>query len=121
LRIIDFDDCGFSWYLYDFATAVSFIEHDPNVPELLAAWATGYRKVLPLSEDALALIPSFVVLRRVLLTAWLASHAEVPFARECGASFTAGTVALAEALLAGRFLRLGHGVPHASAVTHLAY
>ena len=43
LRIIDFDDCGFSWFMYDFATAVSFIEHEPNVPELLEAWIGGYR------------------------------------------------------------------------------
>ena len=43
LRIIDFDDCGFSWFMYDFATAVSFIEHQPNVPDLLSAWTAGYR------------------------------------------------------------------------------
>jgi Ser/Thr protein kinase RdoA (MazF antagonist) len=114
LRIIDFDDCGFSWYLYDFATSVSFIEHEPIVPDLLSAWAGGYRKAMPLSEDALALMPSFVMLRRVLLTAWLASHAEVPFAREFGAGYTAGTVALAEALLEGRFLQPGPGSPRAS-------
>jgi len=121
LRIIDFDDCGFSWYLYDFATSISFIEHEPIVPELLSAWAGGYRKAMPLSEDALALIPSFVVLRRVLLTAWLASHAEVPFAREFGAGYTAGTVALAEALLEGRFLQPGPGSLSASVATHLTY
>jgi len=69
---------------------------------------------MPLREDALALIPSFVMLRRVLLTAWLASHAEVPFAREFGAGYTAGTVALAEALLEGRFLQPGTGSPRAS-------
>jgi Ser/Thr protein kinase RdoA (MazF antagonist) len=114
LRIIDFDDCGFSWYLYDFATSVSFIEHEPILPDLLAAWVVGYVKTMPLREEALALIPSLVVLRRVLLTAWLASHAEVPFAREFGASYTAGTVALAEALLEGRFLRPGPGSPRAS-------
>ncbi len=121
LRIIDFDDCGFSWYLYDFATSVSFIEHEPIVPDLLSAWAGGYSKVMPLSEDALALIPSFVVLRRVLLTAWLASHAEVPFAREFGAGYTAGTVALAEALLEGRFLQPGFGSPRLSCADHLTY
>jgi Ser/Thr protein kinase RdoA (MazF antagonist) len=113
LRIIDFDDCGFSWYLYDFATAISFIEHEPIVPDLLSAWAGGYRKAMPLSDDALALIPSFVMLRRVLLTAWLASHAEVPFARAFGAGYTVGTVALAEALLEGRFLQPGTGSPGA--------
>jgi hypothetical protein len=38
------------------------------------------------------------------LTAWLASHAEVPFARQLGAAYTAGTVALAQEFLSGRFL-----------------
>jgi Ser/Thr protein kinase RdoA (MazF antagonist) len=104
LRIIDFDDCGFSWFLYDFATSVSFIEHEPIVAELLSAWCKGYRTTLPLSAEHQAEIPTFVVLRRILLTAWLASHAEVPFAREFGASYTDGTVMLAQELMRGRFL-----------------
>jgi Ser/Thr protein kinase RdoA (MazF antagonist) len=104
LRIIDFDDCGFSWFLYDFATSVSFIEHEPIVPDLLRAWCKGYRKTSPLSAEHQAEIPTFVVLRRILLTAWLASHAEIPFARELGVSYTEGTVALAEQLTRGKFL-----------------
>jgi Ser/Thr protein kinase RdoA (MazF antagonist) len=104
LRIIDFDDCGFSWYLYDFATSISFIEHEPIVPDLLHAWVRGYCRQLPLSAEARAEIPTFVILRRILLTAWLASHAEVPFAREIGRSYTAGTVALAQEQLRGKFL-----------------
>jgi Ser/Thr protein kinase RdoA (MazF antagonist) len=114
LRIIDFDDCGFSWFLYDFATAVSFIEHEPYLPKLLRAWVAGYRKEGSLGADAIEEIPTFVVLRRVLLTAWLASHAEVPFARDMGAGYTRGTVALAQALLNGTFLtsEMDSGVRH---------
>jgi Ser/Thr protein kinase RdoA (MazF antagonist) len=104
LRIIDFDDCGFSWFLYDFATAVSFIEHEAIVPHLLQAWVCGYRKTAPLSAGDRAEIPTFVVLRRILLCAWLASHAEVPFARQFGAAYTRGAVTLAEQFLRGRFL-----------------
>jgi Ser/Thr protein kinase RdoA (MazF antagonist) len=109
LRIIDFDDCGFSWFMYDFATAVSFIEHEAIVAELLEAWVAGYRKMAPLSAEERAEIPTFVILRRILLTAWLASHAEVPLARQLGAAYTAGTVALAEEFLSGRFLNSGRG------------
>jgi Ser/Thr protein kinase RdoA (MazF antagonist) len=105
LRIIDFDDCGFSWFLYDFASAVSFIEHEPIVPALLRAWVNGYRKVALLSAEELEEIPTFVVLRRILLMAWLASHAEIPFARQFGAAYTAGTVAMAQQLQQGRFLK----------------
>lgn len=102
LRIIDFDDCGFSWFVYDFATAVSFIEHEPIVPDLLQAWLRGYRNVAPLDPQEIAEIPTFVMLRRILLTAWLASHGEVPFARQFGAAYTAGTVKLAQQMLRGQ-------------------
>jgi Ser/Thr protein kinase RdoA (MazF antagonist) len=104
LRIIDFDDCGFSWFGYDFATAVSFIEHDPVVPELLDSWCVGYARVAQLDASVRAELPTFVMLRRMLLTAWLASHAEVPLARELGAGYTDGTVALADSMLCGKFL-----------------
>jgi Ser/Thr protein kinase RdoA (MazF antagonist) len=104
LRIIDFDDCGFSWFLYDFATAVSFIEHEPIVADLLQAWIGGYRKTAPLSADETAEIPTFVILRRILLCAWLASHDEIPFARQFGAAYTQGAAELAEQYLQGRFL-----------------
>ena len=52
--VIDFDDCGWSWFLYDFGTAVSFFEDDPRVPELADAWARGYRTVrrLPVEDEA---------------------------------------------------------------------
>ena len=30
VRVIDFDDCGWSWFMYDFATTVSFIEDHPR-------------------------------------------------------------------------------------------
>jgi Ser/Thr protein kinase RdoA (MazF antagonist) len=104
LRVIDFDDCGFSWFLYDFATAVSFIEEQSVVPALLQAWLSGYETVRPLSVAERAEIPTFVVLRRIVLTGWLASHNEIPFARQFGAAHTRDTVRLAQALLDGSFL-----------------
>jgi Ser/Thr protein kinase RdoA (MazF antagonist) len=100
LAVIDFDDCGFSWFLYDFAAAISFLEHEPYIPALLDAWIAGYRSVAPLSEEDLAVIPVFIMLRRMLLTAWIASHSETPTAQALGAGYTEGTVALARAFLA---------------------
>ncbi|MEI4470671.1 phosphotransferase enzyme family protein [Frigidibacter sp. MR17.24] len=100
LWVIDFDDCGFSWFGYDFAASVSFIETDPALPSLMAEWIAGYRSVAPLDPATEAALPVFVMLRRMQLTAWLASHAETPTAAELGAAFPAGTVALARAWLA---------------------
>jgi Ser/Thr protein kinase RdoA (MazF antagonist) len=100
VKVIDFDDCGFSWLLYDCATTVSFFEHRPEVPELLAAWVRGYRKVLALSEEDVAEIPTFVMLRRLVLVAWIGSHSETDLAKSMGTQFTDETVALCNHYLA---------------------
>ncbi len=99
LKVLDFDDCGFGWYLYDAATAVSFFEHEAFVPELLAAWCAGYRAVRPLSAEEEAELPTFVMLRRLVLVAWIGSHAETELARSMGAGYTDGTADLCEAYL----------------------
>ena len=101
--VIDFDDCGLAWFMYDWATAVSFIEDHPQVPELQAAWVEGYRAVAPLSAEEEAELPTFVMLRRLLLVAWIGSHHTFATeAAELGAGFTAGTCELAESYLTHR-------------------
>jgi Ser/Thr protein kinase RdoA (MazF antagonist) len=100
VRVIDFDDCGFSWFMYDFATTVSFFEDHPQVPELKHAWVDGYRSVAPLDAADEAELDTFVMLRRLLLVAWIGSHHE--FATEAaalGAGFTEGSCTLAEQYL----------------------
>lgn len=47
VKVIDFDDCGFGWFMYDAATPVSFHEEAPQVPDLIAAWIDGYRQEAP--------------------------------------------------------------------------
>jgi Ser/Thr protein kinase RdoA (MazF antagonist) len=97
--VIDFDDCGFSWLLYDFGTAVSFFEDDPRVPELTDAWVRGYRSVRDLPAEDEAEIPTFVLMRRLLLVAWIGSHSGTDLARSMGASYTAASCDLAETYL----------------------
>ena len=86
-RLIDFDDCGFGWYLYDFAAGISFIEDDPQIPAMRAAWVRGYRKQRAMSEEEEREIDSFVMLRRMALLAWIGSHIDVPEAQELAPSF----------------------------------
>ena len=74
VSVIDFDDSGFSWYLYDLGTSVSFFEHSPEVPGLVDAWLTGYRRVSELSAPDEAEIWTFIMFRRLLLVAWVGSH-----------------------------------------------
>lgn len=98
-RLIDFDDCGFGWFLYDFATGVSFMEDHPQVPALKQAWVEGYRKVRHLSAEDEAEIDTFVMLRRIALLAWIGSHPEVEIAQELAPVFAQGTATLAQAYL----------------------
>jgi Ser/Thr protein kinase RdoA (MazF antagonist) len=100
LTAIDFDDCGFGWWAYDLAAALSFIETDARLPDLIARWCDGYTRIAPLSAQDRALIPALIFLRRVLLTAWLATRADSDTAQSLGgAAYTLGTVALAEQFL----------------------
>lgn len=99
VQVIDFDDCGWSWLLYDLGAALSFIEHDPRVPELIDAWLRGYRRVRPLSAEDEAEIPTFVMMRRLLLVAWIGSHSNTELAQSMGARYTTQSCDLAEAYL----------------------
>jgi Ser/Thr protein kinase RdoA (MazF antagonist) len=94
--VIDFDDCGWGWFLYDFGAAVSFFEHDPRVPELMDAWVRGYRTVRSLPREDEAELATFVLMRRLLLVAWIGSHAGTDLARSMGAEYTAQSLDLAE-------------------------
>jgi Ser/Thr protein kinase RdoA (MazF antagonist) len=99
VAVIDFDDSGFGWYLYDLGTAVSFFEHAPEVPGLIDAWLTGYRAIATLSAEDEAEIWTFILFRRLLLVAWIGSHRGVDIAAELGAGYTQGSCDLAERYL----------------------
>ncbi|NQW99029.1 phosphotransferase [bacterium] len=99
VAVIDFDDCGFSWFIYDLAAALSFLETHPDVPAYVDAWLTAYQKVRPLSRAEVAAIDTFIMLRRLLLVAWIGSHADTEHAKAMGPQFTDDTCTLAECYL----------------------
>jgi len=107
VTVIDFDDCGFSWFLYDLAASLSFMEHDPQVPALVDAWVSGYRQVGPLTIEEEAEVPTFVLLRRLVLVAWIGSHHDTDLARQLGTGFTRDSCHLAEDYLSRMTRRRG--------------
>lgn len=99
-RLIDFDDCGLGWFMYDFAAGISFMEDHPQVPALKDAWVRGYRKARQLSDEDVAEIGTFIMMRRLALLAWIGSHIEVDTAKELAPAFAPVTAELAEEFLA---------------------
>jgi len=98
-ELIDFDDCGFGWFLYDFATGISFIEDNPQVPEMKAAWVEGYRRIRDLPKEDEHEIETLVMMRRLALLAWIGSHIEAPEPQELAPDFARVSAELGEAYL----------------------
>ncbi|MEU9808044.1 phosphotransferase [Mycobacterium sp. NPDC050853] len=102
ITVIDFDDCGWSWFLADLGAVVSWVEDTPAADAAIADWLDGYQRVRRLSEEHLGMIPVFVMLRRVMLTAWIASHADADAAIRVSDGFGTRTARLAERYLGDR-------------------
>ena len=100
--LIDFDDCGFGWFMYDFAASVSFIEDNLNYQDLKQSWVQGYRYVMDLSKHHELELDTFVMLRRMALLAWIGSHIESTEPQKLAPTFARNT-----AILADRFLTTG--------------
>jgi Ser/Thr protein kinase RdoA (MazF antagonist) len=74
LAIIDFDDCGDGYYLYDFGAALTFYEHRPEAREMAARWLDGYRSVTALSRDDLEVAGALSLMRRLTMLGWATTH-----------------------------------------------
>jgi Ser/Thr protein kinase RdoA (MazF antagonist) len=106
ITVIDFDDCGFGWFFYDFGTAVSFIEDDPALPEWQDSWVTGYRTRRSIAAADEDMLPSFVLLRRLMLLAWMGTHSHSKESRTKAITYAEGSCALAERYLSSNGHRL---------------
>jgi Ser/Thr protein kinase RdoA (MazF antagonist) len=95
VTLIDFDDCGFGWFMYDFAAAISFHEEDVRAREWRGRWLAGYEAVRPLAAADRRVLDAMVLLRRMALLAWIGSHHETELARAHADDFAAGTARLA--------------------------
>lgn len=101
LRLIDFDDSGFGWFMYDFAAAISFYELDARVPEWRLQWLSSYAALRTPNAADIVVMDSMVLLRRVALLAWIGSHSETELAQSFANGFADGTALLAERYLVG--------------------
>ncbi len=104
IHLIYFDDCGYSWHLYELACSLSFIEAHPNVATLASSWLDGYRRTATLSAADLSIAPALVMMRRMLLIGWFATHGHALEARDMAERYVPDTMEIAEAYLSDTYL-----------------
>ena len=76
VRLIDWDDTGFGWHVYDFATAMFPHLDRPSFDLALPAMTAGYRRHRALPDDHLAMLPYLVMARTLSYVGWVASRRE---------------------------------------------
>lgn len=72
VKVLDFDDCGYGWFLYDMATSV--LEYEETLEPMIQAWIEGYETIRTLSKEDKEEIETFVILRKIVRMGWLYSH-----------------------------------------------
>lgn len=100
LVVIDFDDCGYGYRLYDFAAALTFYEHREDAATMASNWITGYQgvRVLSLAERRAAVALSMI--RRLTMLGWATTHRADALPVTLWSENQPGTVAVAERYLA---------------------
>lgn len=81
IAMIDFDDGGSGFRMFDIATALFKNRSEPHYAEIEAGLIGGYRSVRPLAEAALETLPLFMALRGVTYVGWIGARLETPDAR----------------------------------------
>lgn len=82
LRLIDFDDAGFGWHLFELATALYFIQEEECYPVAKQALIDGYRQKRTLTDEDLDRLELFLTARGCTYLGWIRSRQETDTARE---------------------------------------
>lgn len=77
VAVIDFDDSGWGWHLYDLAVALNDYQEHPDFAAFRDACVAGYRSLRPLGDDDLALLPMFLLIRDAKQIGWFHQRPEI--------------------------------------------
>jgi Ser/Thr protein kinase RdoA (MazF antagonist) len=76
-RAIDFDDCGYSYWMYDIAVTLSDWQETEAWPTIRDALLDGYREIRLLPEEQLAYLDLFMVARHATIMFWATGSAHL--------------------------------------------
>ncbi len=99
VRLIDFDDAGFGWHLFELATALYFETQEERYPRAQRALLEGYREYRPLDSYQQARLPLFSLARGFTYLGWVHTRSETRTARELAPMLTNKACALAREYL----------------------
>ena len=97
LGLIDFDDSGFGYRLFDVATALFKNRPEPDYPALHSAFLQGYQQIRPLETD---LLDQFMLIRALSYLGWIIPRMEEAGSRVRQDRFLATSLPLVDAYLA---------------------
>lgn len=101
VRLLDFDDAGFGWHVFEIATSLYFHAGEPYFEAIRAALVEGYRSVRPLPEAELARLPLFLAARGTTYLGWVHTRRETETARELTPMLVERACRAAESYLGG--------------------
>ena len=99
--ILDFDDCGFGWHLFDLATVWTLFIGSALAEEIRAGVVEGYRELRALPDEALAQMPLFELMRAFSYLGWVHTRSETESAQSLAPDIAALACSLAEQYLRG--------------------
>jgi Ser/Thr protein kinase RdoA (MazF antagonist) len=82
VRLIDFDDAGFGWHLFELVTALYFIRGEDYFETAQDALIRGYRKHRQLADEDLERLPLFFAARSTTYVGWVHTRSETDTAKE---------------------------------------
>lgn len=101
VRVIDFDDCGWSWVGLELVTSLFPLLVGGGFETGRDGWLEGYREVRALPDEELAALPSFVMARALSYLGWPAGRPEIATQRKLVPFFVQRIDELAAIYLAG--------------------
>lgn len=96
VQVIDFDDAGFGWHLFELATSLYFISGDSIYPAARDALIRGYRSERRLPDEMLERLPLFLAARGTTYLGWVHTRQGSDTAREMGPFLVQRACAVAE-------------------------
>lgn len=73
-RLLDFDDCGWGYFLYDMCPMLGNLKDYPRYPALRREFLAGYRSIRPLLKEHEAHIDLFIAARHAMSCLWVAGN-----------------------------------------------